>query len=628
MAEKPDISRMRILITVSLAAACLILVRFAAIMLSSDRSDPVSVKVPIPAERGPVIDRKGRLIALQTRLWSVTAWKPNIEEPEAAADKLGEILKEDPNHIFRLLTGGNSSRFVFIKRQVTPTESDAIRILIENGKLPGIGLQEELSRHYPMKSLAAPLIGYVGTDNVGLDGIEYAFDRVLAPGGMSDSTERVYGHTVQLTLDMNIQYLVENIASEAWEEHNPESMMVLVMDADTGEIIAWVSLPSFDPNTFINSERNQRINRPLVEAYEPGSVFKVFTWSILQESGMLKENDVYNTSGGYQPELFRNYGIPPITDLSDYGVLDLRESFIHSSNVAVAMASERITNTAFYTGLKNFGFGAPTGLPLPGESHGILTAPNQWSVRSKPTIAIGQEVGVSAVQIAAAATILTNGGILLQPRIVSQVTAADGSMVKEYPRIAVREVISPRTARTILEMMEQTVVDPEGTARRTAVPSLRISAKSGTAQITDPNTGRYSTDRFLSSVLSIFPTNDPELIVYVVLENPRGASIYGAQTAAPVVRRIASTLAPLWGIPLEGNTVVEHRGKVRVTNPVPAPLGDTLHDLTGYSKRMLIPYFSRQDIKWSIKGNGWVVFQFPPPGTPIEEGMQIFLELD
>ena len=201
---------------------------------------------------------------------------------------------------------------------------------------------------------------------------------------------------------------------------------------------------------------------PLVEAYEPGSVFKIFTWAALQESGGIKPGDVFDTSGGYQPKLFQNYEIPPITDLANYGTLDLRGAIVHSSNVAVAMASESITDTAFYTSLKNFGFGSATGLPLPGESHGLLNPVSRWSARSKPTIAIGQEVGVSAVQITAAATTLANGGVLLQPRIVSKVTAADGSIVKEYPRTAVREVISPKTARAILELMEQAVADPEG----------------------------------------------------------------------------------------------------------------------------------------------------------------------
>lgn len=618
--------RSRILMAASLAVALIILTRFAFIMLSPDRDEGSPVQTPAVSERGAIVDRNGRLIAMQTRLWSVTAWKPDIEDILMTSELLGEALNVDPDSISRQIAG-TSSRFLFIRRQASPTESDAVRILMEAGKLPGIGLQEELGRHYPMKELAATLVGYVGTDNVGLDGVEYAFDRVLAPNGMTPGTDRLYGHTVRLTLDMDSQYLTERIAEKAWEEHNPDSLMILVMDAETAEIVSWVSLPSFDPNTFTEASRSERLNRPLTVAYEPGSVFKVFSWATLLDRGAVETDMIFDTRGGYEPEIFRKYGIPPITDLSNYGVLDLPGALIHSSNVAVAQATENLDAADFYTMLKNFGFGAPTGLPLPGESHGLLNPVSSWSERSKPTIAIGQEVGVSAVQIVAAATTLANGGVLLQPRIVRDVVAADGTVVKDYPRTPVREVISPRTAKTMLELMERTVSDPGGTARLASVPGLRISAKSGTAQITDPETGRYSTNRFLSSVLAIFPTDDPDLIVYVVLENPRGSSIYGAQTAAPMVKEIAEALAPGRGIPLAGNTVMNHPGKVRVENPEPMPLGETLHDMTGYSKRMLLGYLEQGDIEWTIDGEGWVVYQFPPAGTPITDIQGVYLEL-
>ena len=178
----------------------------------------------------------------------------------------------------------------------------------------------------------------------------------------------------------------------------------------------------------------------------------------------------------------------------------------------------------------------------------------------------------------------------------------------------------------MLELLEGTV--QSGTSRLAAVPGLRISAKSGTAQITDPKTGTYSTDRFLSSALAIFPTEKPRLITYVVIENPQGSSIYGAQTAVPMIRDIASTLSTLMNIPMEGDNIINRESSVHVTPPVARNLGDVLHDMTGYSKRMLIPYLARQDIKWRIDGEGWVVFQFPPPGTPVKSGMSIFLELE
>ena len=627
MTRHPSRVRIRILMAISIAVALVIFIRFAFIMLSPSKKASVSNRTPAVAERGSIVDRNGRLIALQTRLYSVTAWKPEIDDPVKIGNLLGAILDMESSSISQMLADNRASRFVFIKRQVTPTQSNKVRRLIEEGELSGISLQEELGRHYPMKELAAPLIGYVGIDNIGLDGLEYSFNRVLIPGSVTAEVDRIYGNSVHLTLDMNVQFLVENIAQEAWENFSPDSMMIMILDAKTAEILAWVSRPAYDPNTFAQSSQNQRINRPLAIAYEPGSVFKVFSWSILLDMGAVSSDDEFRTASGYEPETFTRYGIPPITDIHNYGILSLREALILSSNVAIANASENISDTDFYRSLKNFGFGNPTGLPLSGESHGLLNPVSGWSVRSKPTIAIGQEVGVSAIQVAAAATTLANGGILLRPRIVSKVVAADGSLVKEYPRNPVREVISPKTAKMMLNLMEQTVISPLGTSHKAAVPGLRISAKSGTAQITDPETGQYSPDRFLSSVLGLFPTDDPQLIVYIVLENPRRVSIFGAQTAAPMLKEIAQTLAPLYRIPLADNTVLEHSGQVRTDNPKPLPLGEELHDLTGYSKRMLLPYLKRDDISWTIRGKGWVVFQFPPPGTPIESGMNIYLEL-
>ncbi|MCK5735506.1 MAG: peptidoglycan glycosyltransferase, partial [Spirochaetaceae bacterium] len=304
MAERSPAFRMRILIAISLAAALVIVSRFAFIMLSPGRTESASAQAPATAERGTIVDREGRIIALQTRLWSVTAWKPEIDNAIETGVLLGPVLDMDSNEISRMLSGGGTSRFLFIKRQVTPTQSDVVRELITEGLLPGIGLQEELGRHYPMKELAAPLIGHVGTDNIGLEGIEYAFNRVLAPGSIASDTDRIYGHSVHLTLDMNTQYLVERIAKEAWEEHLPDSMMILVMNAKTAEILSWVSLPSYDPNTFTDYKRSDWRNRPLTEAYEPGSVFKVFTWAAFLEKGGIKIEDIFNTTQGYEPDIF------------------------------------------------------------------------------------------------------------------------------------------------------------------------------------------------------------------------------------------------------------------------------------------------------------------------------------
>ncbi|MCG8453150.1 MAG: peptidoglycan glycosyltransferase, partial [Spirochaetales bacterium] len=368
--------RMRIITMISLAAALLILGRYAVLMLSPNRENPDPPPSPARTERGSIVDRNGRLVAMQTRLWSVTAWLPDVEDTAVTASLLAPLIDEDADELSRKMTNARS-RFLYVKRQIPPSQSDAVKRLISEGKLPGIGLQEELGRHYPMKELGASVVGYVGTDNVGLAGIEYAFDRELSPQGIVTGDSILRGNTVHLTLDMDTQYLVDRIAQEAWEEHQPDSLMVLVMDATNGALRSWTSLPQFDPNTFGSFSGEERMNRPLVEAYEPGSVFKIFSWSALLDAGVVQPEERFDTTGGYAPEIFQKYDIAPITDLGAYGTLDVTGALVRSSNVAVAMATERRDKNAFYSDLKNFGFGVPTGIPLTGESNGILYAPSR-----------------------------------------------------------------------------------------------------------------------------------------------------------------------------------------------------------------------------------------------------------
>ena len=360
--------------------------------------------------------------------------------------------------------------------------------------------------------------------------------------------------------------------------------------------------------------------------YEPGSVMKIFSMASFMELGGVTPRDSFDTRNSYNPEIFKKYNIPPITDLGNYGVLDPTGILVHSSNVGTAMASDTVSATDHYNMLKNFGFGNTTGMPLPGESNGILNAPQKWSVRSKPTIAIGQEIGVSALQMISAATVFTNSGELLKPQIIQKVVSPEGEVIKEYGREVVREVVSPEVAETILLMMEQVVSSPQGTVRRARVPGLRISGKSGTAQRIDPETGTYSDEDFMASVLAVFPTEDPELIVYVLIEYPRGQSYYGGRIASPIVKELAETLSPYYGIEIAGNKVIEHSGSVKIPSRKKVNIKTVLPDFTGMSKRDVMYALENSGIPVSLKGEGWVVFQFPPAGEEINEETTVFLE--
>ncbi|OQY34291.1 MAG: hypothetical protein B6241_05335 [Spirochaetaceae bacterium 4572_59] len=619
--------RFRIFLIILFIVTAALIVQYAVIMLAPGNSSVKDAPQFPNMERGGIYDRNGRLLAIQTRLDSVTGWIPEFKNKENTARYLSEVLSLDETELLARFNDPTRQGFLYIKRLISPTESHNLKILMGEVKLPGIRLEKEQGRNYPEKELASHLIGYVGTDNTGLDGIEYTFNQILAPPSITTGDEKIlYGNDIYLTIDVNTQYITEQIARRAFEEHKPESLMIMVMDAKTGEFYSYVSLPSFDPNNFSSYSREERNNLPATLTYEPGSVMKIFSLASFMELGGIKPQDTFDTSNSYNPDIFKKYKIPPITDLGQYGVLDTTGILVHSSNVGTAMASDTVRSIDHYNMLKNFGFGNKTGIPLPGESNGILNTAKKWSIRSKPTIAIGQEIGVSALQMITAATVFTNSGILLKPKIIDKVVSPEGKIIKDYKRESVREVVSPEVAESILLMMEQAVSSPQGTVRRAQVPGLRISGKSGTAQRIDPETGTYSDEDFMASVLAIFPTEDPKLIVYVIIEDPKGQSYYGGRIASPIVKELAETLSPYYGIAIEDNQLLEHSSSVIIPSRNFLKIDSTIPDFKGMSKRDVLFSLDNSDIPLNLKGEGWVVFQFPPAGEEINDETTLYLE--
>jgi cell division protein FtsI (penicillin-binding protein 3) len=617
--------RFRIFFVIISLFTFIILLRFASIMLgTSTSSSPGNLILP-EAARGPILDKNGNLLAVQTQLYSVSLWRPELENPEESARLLSEILGLNREDLQEQLTQEGGNNFSWIKRQISPAESKDLSALIEKGSLKGIRLDPEPGRHYPQKSLASHIIGYVGTDNIGLDGIEYTLNDILSPTLIGEDSP-TYGNRVYLTIDLTVQHRVEKILKEAYEKYQPDNLMAVVMEAKTGDIAAYISLPQFDPNHFQDYDGTERKNQLAQMAYEPGSVFKIFSLSSFMELGGITPDISYNTTGGFNPDYFKKYSITPITDLGNYGVLDLQGILNHSSNVGTAYASESVEAEKYYGMLRNFGFGKATGLPLPGESNGLLKEPTDWSLRSKPTISIGQEVGVSALQMITAATVFSNGGMLLKPHIIKKIESPQGELIKEYTREPVREVLSPETAKVMLQMMQGIVDSPEGTTRRARIDDFPISAKSGTAQITNPETGEYYPDRFTASVMALFPTDDPQLIIYIVLRNPQGDIYYGGTIGSPLVKEIALDLAPYYHIPLIGNEVYEATGKIALSQPAKLEPNEIIPDFTGLSKREALQFFADGRAGVNIKGEGRVVFQFPQAGLPLEEDQVIFLE--
>lgn len=578
-------------------------------------------------QRGSILDRRGRIMAVSTRMQRVSVWTPSVTNAEGTSALLSKSLGMEKEAILDIIT--HHDGYAVIKRRITPKEAEDTQHLKADGRLAGIRLEDDFGRFYPQGRLASHVVGYVGADNVALDGIEYTLNGDLSPQPVGTNADTVYGNQVFLTIDLDVQYVVDKAARAAMEANKADSMTILVMDAHSGEILAYTSLPDFDPNEFQRDspriDPNSLVNRPLTVAYEPGSVFKIFSLSSLLDMGTITAERRFFCNGYYEKKLSSGETIR-IRCIAPHGEVTPRDIIAKSCNAGAAYASDTADNAGFARMIARFGFGRPTGVPLQAETGGLVRKVAQWSARSKPTIAMGQEISVSAMQVMAAATALANGGVLLKPLIVKKIVSPHGAVIKEFAREPLWEAVSPDTARSMLDWME-TATSPSGTARRAAVEGVRISAKTGTAQVASSATGTYSTNDFIASLIGIFPTDDPRLIAYVVIQNPKGESYYGSTIAAPVFHDIAVSLTDMLGLPRAGTVSPVRPSPAAFASLKPADIGAVMPDLTGAHKKMLLPLLLRSDISVTIKGSGFVVRQDPPPGTKVESGMKIVLEL-
>ncbi len=623
MVERKDLVRFGVFAAFIAVLVVLVLWKYVSVMVIAPVTDPLQASGPV-VERGPILDRNGKLLAVETRQDSVTAWIPDVVDKADDARLLSGVLAIPKQELLSTLS--SHTGFVFIKRQISQSESKQIQALKEAGKLAGIELRPDYGRIYTEGDLAGHVIGYVGTDNTGLDGIELTFNNQLSPPPPKSTAAGgdFFGNQVFLTIDQNIQYFAQSLASKVFQDSEADSVILIVMGAKSGDILAYVSCPEFDPNTFSKFPAAVRQDRANSYIYEPGSVMKIFTISSFLELGGITPETEFYDDGTYEHAL-PDGDVIRIKGLAPHEWEDAQLIIKFSSNVGAAYASDTVSDSALYQMLKAFGFGSPTFVPLPGEASGILRPISEWTPRSKPTISFGQEIGVTAIQVAAAATALTNDGILLKPHIVEKVVGPDGRLIQSFPREPIRRVISSEIAHEMLGFME-TGTDPDGFAHDAKVPGMPTSAKTGTAQMLDPQTGRYSETAYTGSCIAIFPTDDPQVIVYAVVINPKKGPYWGSGVASPLIRQVSERLISYLGIPKEGDQVVS-ASPPRAGARAPLSLSTTLPDLTGLSKRELLPLFADRDLNVRVSGSGWVVSQTPPPGTPLTKGMTVSVVL-
>jgi len=505
--------------------------------------------VPMEGERGTIYDRQGRVLAMNSEMPSIFAVPNAIEEPKVLGAELAAVLGRPKAELVKRLSTDRA--FVWLDRQVSPAR--ARQALAVGGE--GIGVIPESHRFYPKRSLMAHLIGFTGLDNEGLEGIELRYDPVLrGERGWRlverDAAGRVVlskgsgapkrGDDLRLTVDEVIQYETEQVLDSVIQETQASSAIAIMMEPSTGAILAMAVRPEFNPNRLAGLDAGQWRNRSITDLYEPGSTMKPVMLAGAFEEKAIKPDDLIDCEQGRMMVANK-----PLHDHEPFGLLTPGEIIQHSSNIGAAKIGMRLGAERLHNWLTTFGFGRPTGIDLKGEASGLLRPVSQWSGRSVASHAIGQEVGVTPLQLVTAYAALANGGWLVRPHLVEAVISPDGTSQPElYPPR--RRVISEQTARRVRDILTS-VTTPEGTGAQAALADFRVAGKTGTAQKVNPGTHRYDPQSVVGSFIGFVPAESPKFVLLVVVDDPRGPG-WGGTVAAPAFRQIADATLHYMGV--------------------------------------------------------------------------------
>jgi cell division protein FtsI (penicillin-binding protein 3) len=598
----------------------------------------------ISAKRGDILDRHGRVLAYSVDADSVYGVPSEIENAAQAASMLCAALTDCAPKEQALLTTRLRQKlaFVYVRRRVTPPQATSIAAL----DLKGIGFIKEDRRFYPKKELAAQLLGFVGTENTGLAGIEAAYDSQISGSVgkllyQTDARGRAFsrlerpptaGATVELTIDEYLQHIAERELRDAVASNRAAGGSVVIIAPKTGEILALANEPTFNPNAYKNASEVHRRNRAVQDIYEPGSTFKVVTASAAIEERMIGVDDMIDVSGGKI-----RFGSRVIDDTHDYGTLSFTDVMVKSSNVGAIKVGLSLGAERLGLYVRRFGFGRALSPDFPGETPGIVWDPRKLDNSALASMSMGYQVGVTPLQMAAAISSVANGGDLIQPRVV-RALVRDGKRVEVKPTILGRTV-SKDTAVTLTGIMEQ-IVD-RGTATQAQIAGYTVAGKTGTAS--KLVNGRYSHTDYFASFVAFFPSRNPVATIIVVIDSPHARGYYGGPIAGPVFQRIAEATLRHLGVPPTLNApppVLVARRTDQAEMPTPSrrtasliqvgTSGDVrdLPDLRGLSAREALRVLTKIGLTARLTGSGVVTRQVPAPGTPIEPGMACELKLE
>src|ERR1700686_5172427 len=508
--------------------------------------------IEISPKRGAIYDRNMHALAMSIKVDSAFAIPNEIKDKALAAQLLSGVLGIPADLVESRLD--SSQNFVWIERKLTPEKSEAITAL----NLKGVYTQAENKRFYPKADLASHVVGFVDVDEKGLGGIEYTLDSQIRGksekiGMMADAHQKWFdgaearrdrGANVVLTLDEKIQYIAERELAAAINKTHALAGTVVVMNPNNGELLAVANWPTFDPNAAsAGTPAESRMNRAVSALYEPGSTFKLITLDDAFDQGINNLEEVFDCENGATYVAGHK-----IRDTQRFGMLSVADILAQSSDVGAIKIAERLGAPKFYDYIRAFGFGTPTGVDLPGESRGLLRPLTGWTPISIGAISMGQEVGVTPLQLISAVSAIANGGMLYKPHIVAEVRRGDTVLPREGLLVASepRRVIQPETAATLRRLMEGVVLN--GTGTRGRLDGWTSAGKTGSAQKIDPNTGRYSRTQLIASFTGFAPINNPAVAILVSLDSPVGQH-EGGQVAAPVFKRIAEQVLPHLDVP-------------------------------------------------------------------------------
>ncbi len=607
------------------ACAAAILVYYGRL---AAKTNPIPAKKRTVVERGTIVDRSGFPLAVQSIFYHIGISTRNLSEKQIQefAETAALPLEMEASEIEQILKNAHG-KFVYLRKKAPQSVYQDLVDATKGKKMNFISYEKVIGRNYPNHALASQLIGYMGSDEKGLAGIEFSQQEILQPALSENSQEeQAQGKNIFLTIDANLQYKLEQICYEAMEKTQAADMMLIAADSKTGEILSYISLPAANLDEYGNASAESKIDRPAMNAYEPGSVFKIFTIGIIYDHNGISPNDTFLCDGAYEKKLSSGETIK-IGCLDHHGLLTPRDALRFSCNDVLGQISDKIGDEEFMQGIRNLGFGSKTGLEVPGETSGFVKEPysKTWSARSKPTIAIGQEISVSALQMVQATTAIANGGIPVKLTAIHKITNKDGTVFYEHEPQYKDRALSKTAADYVLSCMETTA--RTGTGSRANLKDISIGVKTGTAQMADKEKGGYSTTDFISNCMAIFPVEDPQIILYIVIEKAKGET-YAGRIVAPVIADAADVIIDHLGMSRGGASSLEHDGIITLPQSKKITIGDKLPDFTGKSKRDLMSVLERTDLHFILNGKGWVVSQNPEPGTPVTENMTIELNLE